>query len=244
MSPTHEPVHAPGRRRTTELVSAGAHLVVAIALLTLALGGASIVLPVTLSLPAGGPGAFASVDLAAAAAVVLLVSVLGRAVAAVAGDEVRRRAVRHLEHSQVAGISVFLIAQLNGLAEAGALILCYAVGAASVGVLWAQGRGPVEHRGAAWPYSIGAAIAIVPWGVVALYQIVGLVASTPPAPIMRVLTIVVLALAAAMWLVERRWQLGRLTDARAELMRTALTLANGLALLVLAVGLARPSALF
>lgn len=243
MSPALEPAPAPDRRHTIGLASAGAHLVVAIALLTLALSGASIVLPVALSLPAGGPGAFASVDLAAAAVVVLLISALARAVAAVEGDEVRRRGVRHLEHSQVAGISLFLIAQLNGMAEAGALILCYAVGAASVGVLWVQGRGPVEHRGAAWPYSLGAAIAIVPWGVVALYQIVGLAASMPPAPLVRVLTLIVLVLAAAMWLVERRWQLGTLTDARAELIRTALMLANGLALLVLAVGLARPSAL-
>lgn len=241
MSP--EPSTPSGRHRTVELVSAGAHLIVAIALLTLVVGGASIVLPVALTLSTGGPGVFAGVDLAAAAAVVLLASVAARVVVAVDGSEARRRAVRHLEHSQVAGITLFLIAQLNGIVEAGALILCYAVAAASVGVLWAQGRGPVEHRGARWPYSLGAAIAIVPWGVVALYQVVGLFAASPPSPLVRVLTIVVLVLAAAMWLVERRWQLGVLTDTRAELLRTALTLANGICLLVLAVGLARPSAL-
>lgn len=239
MTPT--PVATRTRTRTVELIAAAAHLVVAIALLALSLGGASIVLPVALSLPAGAPGAFAGVDLAAAAAVVLLVSVAARAAVVVRPE--RRGALRALELSQTTGISVFLIAQLNGVAEAGALILCYAVAAAAIGVLWLQGRAPLEQRRSSWPYSLGAAIAIVPWGVVALYQVVGLVIGAPPAPIVRVLTIVVLVLAAALWLVERRWQLGLLADARAELLRTALTLATGIALLVLAVGLARPSAL-
>ncbi len=239
MTPT--PVTTPARARSIELLAAAAHLVVAVALVTLSLGGASIVLPVALSLPGGGPGAFSGVDLAAAAAVVLLVSAAARAVVAVRPE--RGRAVRALELSQVSGISLFLVAQLNGVAEAGALILCYAVAAAAIGVLWLQGRAPLEQRGSAWPYSLGAAIAIVPWGVVALYQVVGLAVGAPPPPLVRVLTIVVLLLAAALWLVERRWQLGLLADARAELVRTALTLGTGIALLVLAVGLARPSAL-
>ncbi|MBX9718745.1 MAG: hypothetical protein K2X36_07880 [Microbacteriaceae bacterium] len=239
MTPT--PVFTPARARTIEMLAAAAHLVVAVALLTLSLGGTSIVLPVELSLPAGGPGAFAGVDLAAASAVVLLGSAAARA--AVALRPAGGRAARALELSQVAGITLFLIAQLNGIAEAGALVLCYAIAAVAIGVLWMQGRDPLEDRRSAWPYSLGAALAIVPWGVVALYQVVGITVGASPAPLVRVVTIVVLVLAAALWLVERRWQLGLLTDTHAELLRTALTLANGIALLVLAVGLARPSAL-
>lgn len=110
-------------------------------------------------------------------------------------------------------------------------------------MLWLQGRALVESRRSAWPYSVGAVIAIVPWGVVALSQIVAIVVGAPPAPIVRVLTIVVLLLSAAAWLIERRWQIGALGDERAAAAHAAVTLANGLALLVITVGLARPSAL-
>lgn len=239
--------------RSLDLIGLALHGVVAVGLLVVALSGASIVLPVSLGLPTGGPGVFAGVDFAAAAAVVLFVTVVAHAAAVLLGRRVagepdalgrRRRAVRYLELSQVAGITMFLVAQLNGIAEAGTLILCYAVAAASYGVLWVQGRGPIEHRGAAWPYSLGAGIAVVPWGIVALYQVVAIAVETPPSPIVRVLTVVVLVLAAATWLIERRWQIGTLSDKRAGALHSAATLANGLALLVLAVGLARPSALF
>ena len=230
------------------------HLVIAIALMVVAANRASITLPVALSLPSGGPGGpggpgvFAVVDLAAAAAVVVLVSVVGRVAARVLESRGAGlssvRAVRYLELSQVAGITLFVVALLNGISEAGALVVIYAVGSASVGVFWVQGRGPAEMRAAAWPYSLAAALAIVPWGVVALYQVIGIVAGAPAAPIVRVLTIVILLLAAAMWFVERRWQLSILTDARTDALHTVVTAANGLALLVLTVGLARPSALF
>ncbi|MFN4000924.1 hypothetical protein [Microcella sp.] len=238
---TTTPVSIAARARTVDLTVAAAHLVVALAHVTVAIGGASIVLPVALSLSGAAPAAFAGVDLAAAAAVVLLCSVAARVAAAVSPE--RRTGIRALELSQVSGISLFLVAQLNGVAEAGALILCYAIAAAAIGVLWVQGSAPIEQRRSAWPYSAGAAIAIVPWGVVALYQVVGLAVGVPPALIVRVLTIVLLVLAAALWWIERRWQLGLITDPRAELLRTAVTLGTGIALLVLAVGLARPSAL-
>lgn len=245
---TSPPAAAPSRAPMLATAAVAVHLVIAIALFVVALNRASIVVTVTLTHPAGGPGAFAAVDLAAASGVVLLISVAARAVSLVL--EARRdsiqghRLVRMLELSQIAGITMFLIARLNGITEAGTLILLYAVAAASVGLLWVQGRGSADHRAAAWAYSLAAALAIVPWGVVALYQVVGIVISAPPAPIVRVLTIVILLLAAAMWLVERRWQLGVQSDARTDALHTVLTIANGVALLVLVVGLARPSALF
>ena len=245
MSSTPAPITPRGRAHGISAVAG--HLVVAVALIVVSISQASIVLPVAITLPASGGGVFAGVDLAAAAAVVLLVSATTRAVTGVLsareGSPRRTRTARLIELSQVAGITVFLVAQLNGVSEAGTLVLCYAVAASSVGMLWVQGRGPVEHRGSAWPYSLAAALAIVPWGVVGLYQVVAIVAATPPSPLVRALTVVILLLAAAVWLVERRWQVGALTDGRADALHTILTLANGVALLAIVVGLARPSAL-
>ncbi len=245
---TSTPPAAASRARLLVIAAVAVHLVVAIALFVVALNRASIVLPVSLTLPAGGPGAFATVDLAAASAIVLLVSVVARLLSLVLASRgvsvERQRDVRMLELSQIAGITVFMVALLNGITEAGALIVLYAVAAASVGLLWVQSRAGADQRAAAWPYSLAAALAIVPWGVVALYQVIGIIAAAPPAPIVRVLTIVILLLAAAMWLVERRWQLGVQSDARTDALHTVLTIANGLALLGLVVGLARPSALF
>jgi hypothetical protein len=229
-------------------VAIAAHLIIAIALIVLAIQRASIVMPVSLTLPARPPLVFAVVDLAAAAALIVLVSAIARSAAAVLASRgapvARLRAIRYLEWSQLAGITLFLVAQLNGITEVGTLVLCYAVGAACIGVLWVQGRGSAEHRAAAWPFSLGAALAIVPWGVIALYQVGALVASSPPAPLVRVMTIVILLVSAAAWWAERRWHLSALTDARADALHTLLSAANGLALLVVTVGLARPSALF
>ena len=106
--------------RLLAIAGVAAPLVIAIALGVVAVNQASIVLPVSLSLPIGSPGVFASVDLAAASSLVLLVSVVGRAAALLlqsrGASPSRLRAVRALELSQVAGITVFLVAQLNGIA--------------------------------------------------------------------------------------------------------------------------------
>lgn len=235
------------RERLGALGAVAIHSVIAIALIAVSVSRASIVLPVTLSLPTGGLGVFSSVDLALAAAVVVMISVIARLALTVSGARgaslARRRGVRYLELSQVAGITIVVVALVNGVTEAGILVVSYAIAAATIGALWVQGRGSAADRAAPWHYSASAALAIVPWGVVALYQIVGIALAVPPAPIVRVLTVVILVLAMAMWFVERRWQLGTLTDERTDALHTLLTAANGLALLVLVVGLARPSAL-
>lgn len=230
-------------RRRLFIVAAALHLVLAIALLAIAVSGASILLPVGLALRTDSPGQFAVVDLAAAAAVVVLVSVLCRASAASTTADSRRSAWWYLEASQASGITMFLIAQLNGITETGTLVLCYAVAAGSVALLWVQSRRPTESRADPWPFSVAAAIAIVPWGVVALYQVTGLVVSSPPSPIVRVVTVVVLALFCALWWSEKRSQLGLDSAERLDVVRTALMLALGLVLLVLVAGLSRPSAL-
>ena len=234
--------------RTVHAVSAAAHLVVAIALGALATAQASIRLPVSLSVPVGAPlGTFAHVDVAAAAAIVVLIGATAHAAlalgAAADGDGVRSRLLQLVAFAQASGITLFLIAQLNGVTEAGALVLVYAFGGGAAGLLWLQARESGDRRRARWPFSFGAGLAVVPWGVVALYQVVALAAGAPPAPIVRVLTVVMLLIVALAWFTERRWQLGLTSAPRATLLHSALSLANGIALLVLAAALARPSAL-
>ncbi len=227
-------------------VAAGGFLVIALALVTVALAQASPLLPVALTFRLGGPGVFAFVDLALAAAVVMIVAALARLVVALpsaGGRLVTVVGARMLELSQTSAITVFLVAQLNGVVEAGTLILVYAIAASAVGVLWMHSRAPQPVQRSAWPYSLGAAIAIVPWGIVALYQIAGLLTQTPAPALVRVLTIVLLVLAASAWAVERLVHRGQLERARAELAHVILQVGTGIALVLLVVGLARPSAL-
>ncbi len=239
---------ASGAERAVHAAAAAAHLVVAIALGALALAQASILLPIALSTPVVNPvGVFARVDLAAAATIVVLIGAGAHAALAVwitrGASGFTVRAVQLIAFAQASGITVFLVAQLNGVTEAGTLILLYATAGAAAGLLWLQARETGEHRRARWPFSLGAGLAVVPWGIVALSQIVALIAGSPPSPIVRALTVLILVVAALGWWTERRWQLGLATDGRTALVHAALSLANGIGLLVLAVGLGRPSAL-
>ena len=236
----------PASARTVHTVSAATHLVVAIALGALSVAQASILLPVTLSVPFGDSvEPFARVDFAAAAAIVVLVGAAAHATLALiaADDGVRSRLLQLVAFAQASGITLFLVAQVNGVTEAGALILVYAFGGGAAGLLWLQARESDDRLRARWPFSFGAGLAVVPWGVVALYQVVAVVAGAPPAPIVRVLTVVVLFIAALAWWVERRWQLGMTSAQRAAVLHSTLSVANGIALLVLAAGLTRSSAL-
>jgi hypothetical protein len=234
--------------RTLHSLSAAAHLVVAIALGALAFAQASILLPIALSVPVTASiGVFAFVDFAAAAAIVMLIGAAVHAVLALGVAAGRSgfhpRSLQLVAFAQSSGITLFLIAQLNGVTEAGTLILVYAFGGAAAGLLWLQAREPDDRRAGRWPFSFGAGLAVVPWGIVALYQIVGIAAGEPPVPIVRVFTVLILIVVAAAWWTERRWQLGLTTEHRASVLHAALSLTNGIALLVLAAGLARPSAL-
>ncbi len=234
--------------RVIHSAAAAAHLVVAIALIALAVAQASILLPVAISIPVGDTmGVFARVDLAAAAAIVLLISAAMHAASAIllsnSASDQRSRLLQLIAFAQSSAITLFLVAQLNGVAEAGALILVYAIAGAAAGLLWLQAHEVDDRARDRWPFSFGAALAVVPWGIVALYQIVALVAGSPPAPLVRVVTVVILVIVGAAWWVERRLQLGTVAPLRAALLHAALSLANGIALLVVTVGLSRPSAL-
>lgn len=85
-------------------------------------------------------------------------------------------------------IVLFLVARLNGVVDAAALVLVYAAtaGGGLLRSLHRPGGDPLPLR---WAAVLG----IVPWGVVAFTQIGGLLAGTPPPATARVLTVVVLA---------------------------------------------------
>lgn len=83
-----------------------------------------------------------------------------------------------------APVAVFLVAQLNGVRDLGALVLTYAVTAGVVLVRSVPGR---------WPWSIAAMLGIVPWGVIAFHQVgAGLAGSAVPVGV-RLVTVAVLA---------------------------------------------------
>lgn len=226
-----------------QIVAGVANLALAGTLVAVAilLGGPQ--LPVTLTLPSETPVVFARVDLALAAGLVVLVAAAARilvGVTAARGQAPRLVGVRMLELSQTTAITVFLVAQLNGVTEAGTLILIYAIAAGAVAVLWMHSRALPAAQRSAWPYSVAAAIAVVPWGIVALYQVAALLAGGPPAVLVRVLTVVLLLLAAAAWAIERRVHVGALDRARAERLHSAVQLTSGILLLSLALGVTAP----
>ena len=182
----------------------------------LLLGGTDAVqLPVTADF--GGGIQLTAVNLGVAAVTLLVFSALCRAIDAVRPSPV----IRWVEWSQVSGIVVFLVAQLNGVTDVAALVALYAITAGSSLFL-------VLHERAAdstWPFSFGAAVAIVPWGVIALYQVGTIVTGGDPPLLVRVLTIALLLLASAYWYDARLARVkGRLIIAeRAHTILTTLT---------------------
>jgi hypothetical protein len=115
-----------------------------------------------------------------------------------------RSVFRWIEYSQVSSITVFLIAQLNGITELGTLVALYAITAVSTVFLALNERG-----GSRAPFVFGSALGIVPWGIIAFYQLGASIASRADfwgaVPlIVRVITIGELACAAAAWVIAYR----------------------------------------
>jgi Heliorhodopsin len=141
----------------------------------------------------------ADVDLGVAVVVLLVFSAVCRAAAARWPNPVIRRA----EWSQVSAVTVFLIAQLNGIQDVAALVALYALtAAASLFLLLHEGA---DHG--RWPFAFGAAVGVVPWGVIAFYQIGAIVTGDGPAPVVRVITVVMLVIAAGYWFAAFRHSL-------------------------------------
>ena len=83
--------------------------------------------------------------------------------------------------SQSLGITVVIIALLNGAAAASTIVLAYALAAGGGLLGWLQDRAPrrSESRARLWPFAVLTVLVIVPWGVIALVQITGLVLGAP-----------------------------------------------------------------
>ncbi len=114
------------------------------------------------------------------------------------------RLVTWVGWSQVSAISVFLVAQLNGITELTTLVALYAITAGAALLLALDGAtADTGARGLRRPAALAAVIGIVPWGLIAFAQIGGGVVGQPVGIVVRVVTLAVLALAIAVWF--RAW---------------------------------------
>jgi len=248
----------PARVARTDVISAIPLLLIALAVQVIGGGKPWLDLPVTATFTRG-PDApvrstaqyalaeasvpIATVHLPSAVAVLLVFSALIRLVWLVPGIRSRRvRALdadRHLarwvEYSQVGGVVAFLVAQLNGITEVTSLVPVYALGAGAALLLVLHDRRTAPGRAGLWAFSFGAAIGVVPWGVIAFAQIGGTLAGVGASILVRVGTVAALLGLVAVWVVVwafGRGERGRGIAAREERM---LSLTVPLATLVLAV---------
>lgn len=193
--------------RATDAALAGAATVQAavFALLLPGLPAAGLELPVLASFGASGATGADGADPivvtvpvatvhALAAAIVLLVLHAVARVAALARPR-HARLIGWVEWSQASAIVLFLVAQLNGIAEVAALVPLYAITAAAALLIAIDG----PARGLRRPAAVAAIIGIVPWGVVAFAQL-GAGVVTEPVPVaVRVLTLAMLSIAVIAW---------------------------------------------
>ena len=108
-----------------------------------------------------------------------------------------RNPLRWVEYSQISAITVFLVAQLNGVTEVGTLVALYAITAGATLFLALQEREPAG--GSLRPFVFGAMVGIVPWGIIAFYQIGSGVRGDVPELFVRSVTLSLLAVVALVW---------------------------------------------
>lgn len=208
MAPSPEP--APRELRTIRSRTAttvGAATVVLVLLLVIpAATRHPLPLPLTVDLrglgTTGLSGRTAIGEVVGRVAVVLPVAAAGLGLL-LAG--VLRRAMRPallLITGAASPVVVFLVAQLNGVTDVGALILVYASTAG--GVLVRALQRPPRARADEWPLRVATITGIVPWGVIALHQVGALALGPPPTIGVRVTTLVVLAATVAELIVSWR----------------------------------------
>ena len=172
-----------------------------------------VLLPVRAGFPGGAVGStdapqvvdLAAVSLGAAVVVLLAFSGLLRLAAVTPtfvgsyrrGLATARNPLRWIEYSQVSAITVFLIAQLNSVTEVGTLVALYAITAGAALFLVLQEREPGD--GSLRPFVFGAMVGIVPWGIIAFYQIGAGVLGAEPELFVRTVTLSLLAVTALVW---------------------------------------------
>lgn len=174
--------------RTVNLIVGAVLAAQAVAAIVLLSSLIPVLLPVTANIGGGIP--IASVDLGLAAVVLLVFAAVCRTVKP-------GPLARWIEWSQVSGVVVFLLAQLSGITDIAALVALYALTAGSVLFLALHERSPSDAS--RWSFSFGAAVAVVPWGIIAFYQIGGLIVGSDPGVATRILTVVLLLIASAYW---------------------------------------------
>ena len=130
-----------------------------------------------------------------------------RYLSAVRGD---RYTARWLEFAFSSSIIIFLVAQLNGISDIGALVLSYAITSGMTLFTVLQERSVRWSTGRMLPLWFAAVIGIVPWGVIAFHQIAALILGQPPSPLARVITLTMLAFSFAFFL--SHWREQRRTD--------------------------------
>lgn len=178
------------------LVSAGVSVVIAVAVALTVVPRASLVLPVSIDPPGGVPGAsdptprfeFGHVNIGLAIVLLLALAAVVRLIPPV-------HTTRWIEYGLIAPITTFLVAQLNGVTDAGSLIAIYSLTSAMV--LFDVAQLNSQRVSAMSPWGLGTMVGIVPWGIIALHQVGGVVAGNPAQPIVQLLTMSTLVLSAA-----------------------------------------------
>ncbi|MFP7760616.1 hypothetical protein [Marisediminicola sp. LYQ85] len=207
------------KRSATGLeVSLGAlALAQAIVVAVVSAGAPELRRPVVARLPGAGDAdggadgalAVATIDVPAASVVLLgLVAIVRLGAAVPALRRWRASAADHGTHGYRWGeaafvwpILVFLVAQLNGISDIGALVAIYALSSAVALFACLQDR---ALRASLWPFSFGTMVGIVPWGIIAFHQIgAGLVGQEPSLGL-RVVTLAMLAAVLVTWTLQWR----------------------------------------
>jgi len=140
------------------------------------------------------------------------------------GLALHRHDVRWIIFSLTSSITTFLVAQLNGITAIGTLVLIYA--ATSTMTLFSvvqermspplQGSSPSPVPRSTLALAFGAAIGIVPWGIIAFQEIASGIAGDGPSLTVRILTIAMLAFACAFAVTNWREQRHRLDGVRGQ----------------------------
>ena len=176
---------------------------------------ARVVLPITLGLPGGRERIqLFAVDIGAGVIVLTLLVAVSRLVVVMptvfpryaSGVLSNRHTARWIEFVFSSSITLFLVAQLNGISDIGTLVLGYAItsGMTLFSVLLERSVRPLSGR--MLPLWFGAAIGIVPWGVIAFQQVSALVVGQPPSALARVITLTMLVFAFAFFVSHWRDQ--------------------------------------
>lgn len=151
--------------------------------------------PVTAALGGNPRQLVSQVDVGIALAVVVALLAIGRFAPS--------RQAAWIDPLLTTPIAVFVIAQLNAVEDLGALVGIYAL--ASAGVLFGMlagasaGAGAGSASVASWhrARSFGAAVGIVPWGIIAFHQVGAGIAGSPVGGVVVAITLVALVFAVA-----------------------------------------------